>query len=137
MVCKFSKLDGTAILVVTALFSIVLLVVDFSCAQYPAPPLQGPPMGAPPPPNQQAQQPIEYAFRPNLSNPEYGECLNLEKRWKNLWQTYYQLYNQTRMMNPSDPQYAQMANYVNHMKRQLDAAWADFSGRCVYFPNRR
>ena len=100
-------------------------------------PQQGPPFGIQPQAPQQPQQPLEYAFRPDLSNPQYGECLNLERRWKNLWQTYYQLYNQARMMNPSDPQYAQMANYVNYMKRQLDSAWADFSQRCVYFPNRR
>jgi hypothetical protein len=139
MIFRFVKLYGTAFVVIAVLCSILFLGLGFPCAQYPAPQPypQGPPMGRQPQPNQQPQQPLEYAFRPNLSNPEYGECLNLEKNWKNLWQTYYQLYNQTRMMNPSDPQYAQMANYVNHMKMRLDAAWADFSGRCVYFPNHR
>jgi hypothetical protein len=139
MIFRFVKLHGTAFAVISVLFSILFLGLDFPCAQTPAtqPYPQGPTMGRQLQPNQQPQQPLEYAFRPNLSNPEYGECLNLEKSWKNLWQTYYQLYNQTRMMNSSDPQYAQMANYVNHMKMRLDAAWADFSGRCVYFPNRR
>ncbi|MFH0960424.1 MAG: hypothetical protein V1897_17160 [Pseudomonadota bacterium] len=138
---RFSKIIGTLFAVIAMLFSILLFGgVEQSCAQYAPtwPPPQGPPpMGSQPQPNQQPQQPSEYAFRPNLTNPEYGECLNLEKRWRSLWQNYYQLYNQTRMMNPSDPQYAQMANYVNHMKIQLDAAWAEFSGRCVYFPKAR
>ena len=127
------------------IFLVILLFTPFMGiespnAQYPGPP-PGPPMGSAAPqqmaPYQQQQQPLEYAFRPDLSNPEYGACLNLEKRWKALYQNYYSAYNQARMMNPRDPQYAQMANYVNSMKAQMDAAWADFSGRCVYFPRHR
>jgi outer membrane biosynthesis protein TonB len=39
--------------------------------------------GTQPQPSYQAQgRPSEYAFRPNLTNPEYGQCLNLEKRWQ-------------------------------------------------------
>ncbi len=85
---------------------------------------------------QQQDQPLEYAFRPDLTNPEFGMCLNLEKRWKDMWQRYYQLYSQARMTNPNDPQYAQLTYYARMVKSQLDAAWNDFSSRCVYFPNR-
>jgi hypothetical protein len=131
-------------LVIVALASIPLMGFQFTNAQYPmAPsPPQGPPAGYPQQqaPFQQPQpqpQPLAYAFRPNLTNPEYGQCLGMEKRWQSLYQSYYALYNQARGMNPSDPQYAQTANYVNYMKSQLDSAWAEFSGKCVYFPERR
>ncbi|MHB8204438.1 MAG: hypothetical protein ACYDHG_12135 [Desulfomonilaceae bacterium] len=129
------------LIILVALVSAPFVGVECLNAQYPAAPQQGPPMGYPPqqPPQayQQQQQPLEYAFRPDLTNPEYGTCLDLEKRWKGLYQMYYSAYNQARMMNPSDPQYAQMAAYVNSMKAQMDAAWGDFSGRCVYFPKHR
>lgn len=136
----FRLLKRPFFIILTVLLSVTFTGLDLLEAQYPVAPApqQGPPMGYPPQQQyQQPQQPQEYAFRPNLSNPEYGECLNLERRWQSLWQTYYQLYNQARTMNPSDPQYAQTANYVNYMKSQLDAAWAQFSGRCVYFPGHR
>lgn len=94
----------------------------------PAPPQ------APPQPQQQA--PLEYAFRPNLTNPEYGECLNLEKSWQAIWNRYYQEYQRMAWMNQSDPQYQQTAFYLQTMKQQLDAAWNNFSSRCVYFPRR-
>jgi len=90
----------------------------------------------PQPVPQQQDQALEYAFRPDLTNPEFGQCLNLEKQWKDLWQRYYQIYSQVRMMNPNDPQYAQATYYATTMKSQLDAAWNDFSSRCVYFPRR-
>jgi len=82
------------------------------------------------------QQPLEYAFRPDLSNPEFGMCLKLEKNWKALWDNYYQLYHQIRMMSPQDPRYGQMTYYANMVKSQLDSAWHDFSSKCVYFPQR-
>ncbi len=87
---------------------------------------------------QQAPQQMEseYAFRPNLSNPEFGECLQLERNWKTLWNYYYQAYSHAQSMRPSDPQYQQMAAYVNNLRYQLDAAWSNFSQRCVYFPRR-
>jgi len=90
------------------------------------------------PPASQPQQPLEYAFRPDLTNPEYGECLRLEKNWQALWQRYAQAYQQFMMMRPNDPQYRQMAAYAQGIKQQLDAAWNAFSGKCVYFsPPRR
>jgi hypothetical protein len=85
---------------------------------------------------QQQDQHLEYAFRPDLTNPEFGMCLNLEKQWKDMWQRYYQLYSQIRTMNPNDPQYAQVTYYARMLKSQLDAAWNDFSSKCVYFPKR-
>ena len=101
----------------------------------PGQPVQPQPV-QPQPGQSQGGHPSEYAFRPDLSNPEFGRCLNLEKRWKALWQRYYQLYNQARMMNPNDRQYAQLTYYVQVVKQQLDAAWREFSGKCVYFPER-
>jgi len=98
----------------------------------PAQPM-GPPQTVPLP----QQHPAQYAFRPDLTNPEFGECLNLEKVWKGLWQQYAQEYQRARMMNPRDPQYAQMTFYLRNLKQQLDAAWQTFSGRCVYFPENR
>lgn len=98
--------------------------------QYPAP--------AQPQQSQQAQQQRqEYAFRPELTNPEYGQCLRLEKNWKNLWQQYAQGYQQAQALSPQDPRYAQMSYYLVDLKRRLDEAWAQFSGRCIYFPARR
>lgn len=79
---------------------------------------------------------MEYAFRPDLTNPEYGECLQLERNWKNLYHKYYQMYSYVRTMSPGDPQYAQTAYYVQHLKSQLDMAWNSFSSKCVYFPRR-
>ncbi len=135
------SLKKLVFIILVALVSAPFVGIESPNAQYPAAPQQGPPMGypsqQPPPVYQQQQQPLEYAFRPDLTNPEYGTCLNLEKRWKGLYQMYSSAYSQARMMNPSDPQYAPMANYVNSMKSQMDAAWAEFSGRCVYFPKHR
>jgi hypothetical protein len=99
----------------------------------------GLPMQQPPPqqPQPQSQQPLEYAFRPDLSNPQFGECLNLEKNWKVLWQRYAQEYQRFRMMSPSDSQYRQMAAYLQGLKQQLDAAWNTFSEQCIYFPRAK
>ncbi|MGC8604923.1 MAG: hypothetical protein ACP5VS_14735 [Desulfomonilaceae bacterium] len=135
-VMKIKKLIFTFLVI---LASMPFMGIESPNAQYPGQP-PGPPMGYATPqtsPYQQQQQPLEYAFRPDLTNPEYGECLNLEKRWKALYQSYYSAYSQASMLNLRDPQYAQMANYVNGMKAQMDAAWASFSGRCVYFPKHR
>ncbi|MBI5250291.1 MAG: hypothetical protein HY912_12420 [Desulfomonile tiedjei] len=126
------------------LLVLVLLLATVSPSSVPGQvPYQGqPPMMQPQPvPQGQqppgAQHPAEYAFRPDLTNPQFGECLNLEKTWKMLWQRYAQEYQRARMMNPRDPQYAQMSYYLQSLKAQLDAAWQNFSSRCVYFPSRR
>jgi hypothetical protein len=106
-------------------------------AQYPQPaaPRPGPytPQAAP---GAQQQQPLHYAFRPDLSNQQYGECLGLEQNWKNLWQQYAQGYQQVQYMNQSDPRYAQLTYYLADLRRQVDAAWAAFSSKCVYFRAR-
>jgi hypothetical protein len=101
---------------------------------YPGPPPPVQPMGPPPQGPAPQQQPSEYAFRPDLTNPEFGECLQLEKAWQATWQRYAQEYQRFRWMNPNDPQYAQMTYYLRTLKQQLDATWQTFSGRCVYFP---
>jgi len=122
--------------------TIMATTAGFAPAQGPypmqAPPAPtGPPPGAAPagPPAQ--QQPLEYAFRPDLTNPEYGECLQLEKTWRSLWQRYAQAYQTAATMTPRHPQYQQQANYVNGLRAQLDAAWNAFSSKCVYFPPAR
>ncbi len=124
-------------LVLLIFFLAVIPVALLAQAPYPgqAPPAQ--PMGPPGPPQQvpsPQQQPGEYAFRPDLTNPEFGECLQLEKAWQAAWQRYAQEYQRVRWMNPRDPQYAQMTYYLRNLKQQLDATWQTFSGRCVYFP---
>jgi hypothetical protein len=122
----------------------------------PAPPVAPPPLPpsapypqqtpvAPQPAPPRAQQPQhqqsqrqEYAFRPDLTNPQYGSCLGLEKSWKSLWQQYAQGYQQAQSLQPQDPRYAQMSYYLSDLKRRMDAAWHQFSSECIYFPaNRR
>jgi hypothetical protein len=100
---------------------------------YPSAPYQG---GRPPMSSQQ-EMPSEYAFRPDLSNPEYGACLQLEKNWKALWHRYSQYYNQVRMMHPGDPQFGPATRYLQNMKMELDAAWNTFRNNCIYFPRSR
>ncbi len=103
--------------------------------QFPpqSPPRATPQRGPVQPPQ---QMPEEYAFRPNLTNPEFGECLQLERNWKTLWNSYYQAYYHAQSLPPSDPQYRQMAAYVNSLRYQLDAAWSAFSQKCIYFPRQ-
>jgi hypothetical protein len=125
------------LIVIGLLFVAAAVLVASAQAPYPAPPPMPPPPGQPGQPAPGPQQPLEYAFRPDLTNPQYGECLNLEKNWKMLWQQYAQAYQQARWMNPRDPQYAQMSYYLRNLKTQLDAAWQNFSSRCVYFPRSR
>lgn len=108
--------------------------------QSPAPqqqygPSQQPQYGGPQYAPQQptGQPPLEYAFRPDLTNPQYGECLRMEKNWRALWERYYQLYSQALAMR-NHPGYAQMTWRLQTLRRQLDAAWQTFSSQCVYYP---
>ena len=131
------------------LILLIISIVPATLWGQAAYPPQGsyPPQGPPPqqyqaPPPAQApqqyqapqQQQLEYAFRPDLTNPQFGECLQLEAQWKALYQQYYQNYQRARSINPRDPAYARYSYYLRDLKRQLDAAWSNFSGRCVYFP---
>jgi hypothetical protein len=124
----------------TALIFLIFLLAATSVAllaQGPYPgqsPLQAPPIGPPQQVPVPQQQPSEYAFRPDLTNPEFGECLQLEKAWQAAWQRYAQEYQRARWMNQRDPQYPQMTYYLRNLKQQLDATWQAFSSRCVYFP---
>jgi hypothetical protein len=104
--------------------------------QQPLPPYQYPAPAQRPQQSQQNQQ-QQYAFRPDLTNPEYGQCLSLEKNWRNLWQQYAQGYQRAQAMSPQDPNYAQMSYYLVDLKRRLDAAWNQFSSQCIYFPPNR
>ncbi len=125
------KLKTALIFLIFLLSAIPVAVLGQAPFPGQFPPAQ--PMG-PPQQVQGQQQPTEYAFRPDLTNPEFGECLNLEKIWRAAWQRYAQEYQRARMMSPSDPQYPQMSYYLRNLKQQLDTTWQTFSGRCVYFP---
>ncbi len=101
---------------------------------YPQPqPVQPP---APGPPAQQQQAPGEYAFRADLTNPQSGECLGLERIWQANWYRYTAEYQRAMMMNPKDPNYPQMTLYVQGLRQQLDQSWNIFSSKCIYFPSR-
>lgn len=127
---------------VTITVILLWLIGVCGAAHSQAPPSPYPPQVQPPPqapgtqPPPGFQQPLEYAFRPELTNPEYGQCLAMEKQWKDLWNQYNQLYHQARMLNPRDPRYAQMTYYLYDLKRRLDGAWNNFAARCVYFGSR-
>jgi hypothetical protein len=118
--------------------ALVLIVFPMSVsAQAPYPmPGRPAPQPMPPPQPQMPQQPLEYAFRPELTNPEYGECLTLEKNWRDLWNRYYQLFQHTRTANPADPHYQTFIYQAQQLKMQLDIAWQAFSSKCIYFPRR-
>ena len=138
-----SAVLSSRLIIAMAAIMLMALAADAVRSQppYPAQPPQAPmgpgPQGAPPGAPQQMQRPLEYAFRPDLTNPEYGECLQLERSWKALWQSYAQAYQTAVNMSPQHPQYQQMAGYVNSLKARLDVAWNEFSSKCVYFPSRR
>ncbi len=110
--------------------AMILSVPMIACAQAPAQPMPGQ-QPAPGP-----QMPREYAFRPDLTNPQYGECLGLERNWQGLWQRYAMEYQRAMAMNPRSPEYAEMTRYMQGLKQQLDQAWNIFSSRCIYFPTR-
>jgi len=120
---------------------VLVTLVSYGVAQAPpgypmtVPPGPAAPPGGPPGGQAPRQGGLQYAFRPDLSNPQYGECLNLERNWQHLWHTYNQLYHYAMMMNQRDPNYVQMTYQLRDLKLQLDAAWHAFSSRCIYFPD--
>ncbi len=130
-----SKRFGAATITFVVLVLIIFPVSVFAQAPYPVPGAPVPPPAVPPQP-QVPQQSTEYAFRPELTNPEYGECLTLEKNWRGLWERYHQLYQQTRTTNPADPYYQMMIYQARQLRMQLDIAWQAFSSKCIYFPRR-
>ena len=99
----------------------------------PAQPMQPP---APGPPAQQQQALRDYAFRGDLTSPQYGECLEMERIWQANWHRYAAEYRQAMTMNPGDPNYPQMTRYIQGLKQQLDQSWNIFCSKCVYFPTR-
>jgi hypothetical protein len=142
--------------VVTCLISVLLLAMGSAAqAQYPlqappapqtpqtpaapqpAPSVRPPQVGGagPSPQGSDPQKPLEYAYRPELTNPEFGNCLSLEKNWRGLYQQYYREYEQLRMVDTRDPQYSAYVYRLQQLKQQLDAAWSAF-GPCIYFPGR-
>jgi hypothetical protein len=150
MICRFVKALSSspllAALVLGMLFGAAPMLAWCQAPRYPqaqpapvypqpqpAQPMRPP---APAPPPQQQQIPGDYAFRGDLTNPEYGECLALERTWQANWYRYAAEYRRAMMMNPRDPNYAQMTRYVQGLKQQLDQSWNIFSSKCVYFPSR-
>ncbi len=91
-----------------------------------------PPSTAQAPPQQQGAG-LAYAFRPDLTNAQYGRCLGLEKQWKTLWHQYNEAYQNAVQMYPGDPRWNQVTQYMANLKQQLDAAWHQFSSQCIYF----
>jgi hypothetical protein len=130
---EVGKVNGTGSRKMLRLFVFALLF-SATIVSAQAPPLLMPVDPSAPPP-QQAPQPSsgEYAFRPDLSNPEYGQCLQLEKQWKSLWNTYNQYYQQARTMPPNSAEHSQTAYYLQQLRMQMDTAWNNFSSRCIYF----
>ncbi|MEW6349798.1 MAG: hypothetical protein AB1646_12100 [Thermodesulfobacteriota bacterium] len=133
--------------VITGVFMVLTGVAQ---AQVPLPPrapeFQLPPGQVPQGVQPQAQPPLPpqapppqqgagfaYTFRPDLTNPQFGQCLGLEKQWKGLWQQYYEAYQNATQMYPGDPRWAQVTHYLANLKQQLDAAWHQFSSQCVQF----
>lgn len=100
------------------------------------PPGAGATPGAMNQPSPQGQGNLEYAFRPNLTNPEYGQCLKMEQHFQGLYNQYTQLYNQYTVTPTSHPNYAQLANHLNQLRVQLENAWQTFAAQCIYFPSR-
>ena len=148
MICRFLKAVSGRFPSGTLALGIVLLVVP--CAAwcqapgYPqAQPVPGYPQTVPAQPMQQpapgppAQQQLpEYAFRGDLSNQQYGECLGLERTWQANWYRYATEYQRAMMVSTKDPIYPQMTWYIQGLKQQLDQSWNNFSSKCVYFPTR-
>ncbi len=133
---------------IVLLVSIVSILPIAAEAQQPYPGQMPAPHGPPPAPGQpqapsrqqmpgQQQMPAEYAFRPDLTNPEYGRCLNLEKHWKNMWQMYAHQYQVFRSMGPRDPRAVRLSYFLRDLRGKLDAAWENFSRACVYFPRQQ
>jgi hypothetical protein len=60
----------------------------------------------------------------------------MEKNWHALYQQYYQYYQGFQRMARNDPKTMEMSYFLNSLKSQLDAAWQNFSSRCIYFPKR-
>jgi hypothetical protein len=83
---------------------------------------------------QPEQMPLQYSFRPNLSNPEYGECLGLEKRWKELHTQYATEYERARYVRPGSTNFNNYMIYIQNLRYEAEKAWMNFSSRCVYFP---
>jgi hypothetical protein len=138
MICRFVKAVSSgpllAVLVLGMVFGSVPMQAWCQAPVYPQPqPVQPP---APGPPAQQQQAPGEYAFRADLTNPQYGECLGLERIWQANWYRYTAEYQRAMMMNPKDPNYPQMTLYVQGLRQQLDQSWNIFSSKCIYFPTR-
>ncbi len=119
-----------------SLLSAVCMSLSYAQAPYP-PQVPSPyqqPMQQPTPAGPQAgTRPLEYAFKPDLTNPQYGECLQLEKNWKNLYLQYYRFYEQARMGQA----YGDYTYQINALRSQMDAAWNTFSGKCIYFPKNK
>jgi len=141
MISRFCVTLAGGLLAAVLAFGMILTVMPVTAwCQVPGYPQVQPaqPMPGPTgPPVQQQQRPQEYVFRPDLTNPEYGECLGLERNWQAMWHRYTQEYQRVVMMNPRDPNYGQMTRYLQGLKQQLDQAWGIFSSKCVYFPTRQ
>ena len=156
MICRFVKAVSSgpllAVLVLGMAFGVMPMSASCQAPRYPqapiypqpqqapgypqalpAPPVQPPAPGSP---VQQQQMPGDYAFRADLTNPQYGECLGLERTWQANWYRYAAEYQRAMLINPKDPTYPQMTLYIQGLRQQLDQSWNIFSSKCIYFPTR-
>ncbi len=76
----------------------------------------------------------KYAYRPDLTNPQYGQCLKMEEQYWKMWEEYNQLYQTANTMYPGDPRYARITRYLQGLSQRMNQAWSAFSSRCIYFP---
>ena len=150
MICRFVKVLSSGPLLAVLLLGMVLGAMPISAwcqapvypqpqpaPGYPqVPPAQPMQPSAPGPPAQQQRMPGEYAFRADLTNPQYGECLGLERTWQANWHRYAAEYQRAMMINPKDPTYPQVTLFIQGLRQQLDQSWNIFSSKCIYFPTR-
>ena len=150
MICRFVKAMSDSALLAALVFGVMFGAAPMSawCQAPGYPPAQPAPVYPQPqppqtmqpltpgPPGQQGPTTGEYAFRGDLTNPQYGECLQLERIWQGNWYRYAAEYQRAVMMNPKDPNFPEMTRYIQGLKQQLDQSWNIFCGKCVYFPSR-
>ncbi len=146
MMCRFLHISGGVLLGASVIFLIMPMTAVCQAPGYPqaqpAPVYPQPAPGQPvqptaPPSALQQPMPAEYAFRGDLTNDQYGECLGLERTWQANWHRYAYEYQRAMMVSNKDPIYPQITWYVQGIKQQLDQSWNAFSSKCIYFPPTR
>ncbi len=79
---------------------------------------------------------LRYAFRPDLNNYQYGQCLTMERQYMEMWHQYREAYMKITMMGQRHPMYGALTQQIQAMKQQMDTLWNNFSGTCIYYPSQ-